>query len=411
VNLSPVFNEQIVLSTVFAQKHETNLFVVSKMHIIVDKKKKRMDLDSAINYHYNKFPPCNLNLNSFLKELLGATEALARYDQMLKNLYNSEILLAPLRNQEAVISSRIEGTISTMDEILQYQADNGEDENSLNVRSDIIETILYQRTLKNAQSALENGYNFSASFIKMMHQQLLSYGRGATKSPGEFKKEQNYLADKLQQKILFIPISPEKLQDGIDNLFNYIKDSKDTVLIKTALMHIEFESLHPFQDGNGRIGRMLIPLLLWKEGVLSQPHFYISGYLEKNKELYMEMMRDVSQSSKWEQWIKFFLKAIEEQSINNLKIAESMKKLYEEMKINFNTILSSKWGFITLDYIFKYPVFRNSKFIKETGIPYSTASTFTKKLLKKGYLLEKEKAVGSKSALYSFEPLMRLVRV
>ena len=370
-----------------------------------------MDLDSAIKYHYNKFPPQNLNINNFLNELLGATEALARYDQMLKNLYNSEILLAPLRNQEAVISSRIEGTISTMDEILKYQADNGEDGNSLNVRSDIIETVLYQRTLKNAQSALEDGYNFSASFIKQMHQQLLSYGRGATKSPGEFKKEQNYLADRLQQKILFIPISPENLQTGIDNLFNYIKMSNDPVLVKTALMHIEFESLHPFQDGNERIGRMLIPLLLWKEKILSQPHFYISGYLEKNRELYMEMMREVSQSGKWEQWISFFLKAIEQQAINNLKIAESMKKLYEDMKIEFNNILSSKWGLTTLDYIFKYPVFRNSSFIKKTQIPYSTASIFAKKLIKKGYLIEKEKAVGSKAALYSFEPLMRLVRV
>src|SRR5690606_33604444 len=201
---------------------------------------------------------------------IKATDALARFDQMLKNLHNNEILLAPLRNQEAVISSRIEGTISTMDEIFQYEADDNGD--NINVRTDVIETILYQRALKNAQKALEDGYNLSTSFIKLMHQQLLSLGRGAAKSPGQFKREQNYLADKIKRKIQFIPISPEKLDEGLDNLFDYLKNSKDPALVKTALMHIEFEALHPFQDGNGRIGRMLITLFLWKEGILSQPH-------------------------------------------------------------------------------------------------------------------------------------------
>ena len=134
----------------------------------------------AVNYHYDKFPPQNINYSNLITEIIAATDALARFDQMLKNLHNNEILLAPLRNQEAVISSRIEGTISTMDEILQYEADDNGD--NLNVRSDIIETILYQRALKNAQNALEDGYSISTSFIKQMHQQLLSFGRGATKS-------------------------------------------------------------------------------------------------------------------------------------------------------------------------------------------------------------------------------------
>src|SRR5690554_8201847 len=105
------------------------------------------NLDKAVDYHYNNFPPENINYSLFIQELVRATDALARFDQMLKNLHNTEILLAPLRNQEAVISSRIEGTISTMDEILQFEADYEEVQN-VSIRSDIIETILYQRTLK-----------------------------------------------------------------------------------------------------------------------------------------------------------------------------------------------------------------------------------------------------------------------
>ena len=126
-----------------------------------------------------------------------------------------------------------------------------------------IEIILYQRALRTTQKAMEDGYPLSQSLIKGIHQRLLSFGRGASKSPGKFKNEQNYLADKLKTKILFIPISPEKLQEGLDKLFQYIDQSSHPAIIKTGVTHIEFEALHPFKDGNGRIGRMLITLMLW----------------------------------------------------------------------------------------------------------------------------------------------------
>ncbi|NLO70339.1 MAG: Fic family protein [Porphyromonadaceae bacterium] len=370
------------------------------------------NLNNAISYHYGKFPPTNLQISDFLPELLAATDALARFDQMLKNIPNNEILLAPLRNQEAVLSSRIEGTLSTMDEIMAYQADDeGQVKASSQVRTDVIETILYQRALKNAQQALADGYPFSISFIKQMHQQLLFLGRGASKSPGKFKEEQNFLADKIRKEVLFIPISPEKLGDGLDNLFQYIEKSKDAVLIKTALTHVEFEALHPFNDGNGRIGRMLITLLLWKEGLLSQPHFYISGYFEEHREEYIQAMRLVSKENSWEQWIRFFLKAVEEQAKNNLSIAESIRSLYEKLKLEFAAKLSSKWSMNALDFLFTYPVFRNNKFTQNAGIPAPSAATLSKKLIELGYLAEKEAASGSRPALLSFEPLMELVRV
>lgn len=368
------------------------------------------NIENAVRYHYDEFPPKNLDYTQFIQQLLQATDALARFDQMLKNLHNNEIFIAPLRNQEAVISSRIEGTISTMDEILQYQADDS-DETSLGVKSDVIETILYERTLKNAQSAIEDGYDISSHFIQQMHQQLLSRGRGASKSPGAFKTEQNYLADKFKRKIEFIPISPEKLQEGLDNLFHFLKTSKYPQLIKVALTHLEFEALHPFQDGNGRIGRMLITLLLWKGGILSQPHFYISRYFEENKAAYIDLMRRVSENGDWNQWLSFFLTAVEHQAIQNLQVAENIKNLYEEMKEVFTELLSSKWSMHALDFVFTYPIFRNNKFTSSSGMPPTTAALLSKKLVETGYLVEKEPASGRRPALYSFEPLMQLVRV
>lgn len=371
-----------------------------------------MDFKNAVQYHYDQFPPAKLNYNTIINSLLKATDSLARYDQMLKNMHNSEILLAPLRNQEAVISSRMEGTISTMDEILKFEADSENDsEGAKNVRSEIFETILYQRALLNAQNAMKDGYPLSQHLVKTIHQQLLSFGRGALKSPGQYKVEQNYLADKIKQKVLFTPISPEKLNDGLEILFDYINNSSDPILVKTALLHLEFEALHPFQDGNGRIGRMLITLLLWSSGTISEPHFYISGYLEEHKDEYIDTMRNVSQNNHWEKWCVFFLNAIEKQAIKNLEIADRIKNLYEEMKHIFSDTLSSKWSVNALDYIFTNPIYRNNKFTSKSGIPGPTAARFTRLLQDKELIRTMEDSSGRRPALYAFEPLLKLVRV
>ena len=370
-----------------------------------------LNLDHAVHYHDGQFPPSQIDLHQVMSALLGATNAIARYDQMLKNMHNSEILLAPLRNQEAVISSRMEGTISTMDEILQYEADYPEEAHAGEVRSDIIETVLYQRTLKNASKAMSEGYPLSKSLLKTMHQQLLSYGRGASKAPGAFKSEQNYLADTISRTILFVPISPENLEAGLDRLFDYIQRHTDPILTKTAVAHLEFEALHPFQDGNGRIGRMLITLMLWSSQTISAPHFYISGYLEEHKNRYIDLMRSVSQTGDWNAWVVFFLKAIESQSIRNLAIAENIRQLYEEMKQRFSEVLSSKHAMSVLDFVFTYPVCRNSSLSESTGSATATAKRCTKALHEEGILIMTQEASGRKSARYTFEQLMSLVRV
>lgn len=371
-----------------------------------------LNLESAVNYHYGQFPPNQLEYARFVDQLIKATDAIARYDQMLKNMHNSEILLAPLRNQEAVISSRMEGTVSTMDEILKYEADHdNESTDTSNVRSEVIETILYQRALKAAQGAMNDGRPLSQSFIKAIHQRLLSFGRGASKSPGEFKTEQNYLADRNKKRILFIPIRPEQLQDGLDILFKYVNESHDPALIKAAMTHIEFEALHPFKDGNGRIGRMLITLMLWQSATISAPHFYVSGYFEENKDEYIDTMRRVSESGNWNEWCAFFLEAIEQQAIRNLAIAENIRSLYEEMKQIFSDCLASKWSMTALDFVFTNPVFRNNKFTSNSGIPPASAARFTRIMLDEGIIRTVEEASGRRPALYSFEPLMNLVRV
>lgn len=374
-------------------------------------KDNELDLSQAVHYHDGQFPPQELDYPALMDPLLRATDALARYDQMLKSMHNSEILLAPLRNQEAVISSRMEGTISTMDEILQYQAEYPEGDAPSEVRSEVIETILYRRALNSAQQQLEQGYPLSQSLVKSVHRQLLSWGRGATKSPGQFKIEQNYIGDRDSRLIRFVPISPEQLPGGLDELFRFIDSDRYPVLIRTALAHIEFEALHPFKDGNGRVGRMLVTLMMWRSGVIAAPHFYISRFLEDKKDDYIHLMRETSRDGQWEPWCRFFLTAIEQQAQSNLAIAESIQGVYEDMKLHFATLLSSKWAVRALDYIFTYPIFLNNGFTHDSGIPSATAARFTRVLLDEGMLHTVRPAAGRRPAIYRFEPLMRLVRV
>jgi cell filamentation protein, protein adenylyltransferase len=370
-----------------------------------------LDLTNAVDYHYGKFPPTSIDYHKIASPLADASAAMARYDQMLKGMHNSEILLAPLQNQEAVVSSRMEGTISTLDEVLRYEADQEEGEkDASNYRAEAIEVFLYGRAMRIAKQNIEDGQPLSNHLIRSAHRMLLGFGRGAQMSPGEFKTEQNYLADRAKKQVLFIPINPQQLNTGMDKLVSFMGNGEWQILIRTALAHLEFEALHPFKDGNGRVGRMLITLMLWHYDVVSAPHFYISKYLEDNRDEYIDRMREVSKSNDWTAWILFFLDAMEAQANENLKTAEDIRALYEEMKVEFRVKLASQWSTTALDFLFSRPIFRNNAFTAKSGIPAPTAHRFSRTLAEEGILTTLSPASGRRPALYSFEPLLALVR-
>ena len=372
-----------------------------------------LDISQAVHYHTGQFPPGKLDHERLIPSLLAATAALARYDQMLRGMHNSELLMAPLRGQEAVVSSRMEGTISTMDEILQLEAEFDEDDEGAaqEFRSDAIETLLYRRALNTAQQRMQEGQPLSESLVKSIHRQLLSLGRGASKSPGAYKNEQNYIGERGSRRVSFIPIAPEHLQPGMESLFRLMHDPAMPALLRTALAHAEFEALHPFKDGNGRVGRMLITLMLWDGDVIRAPHFYISRYFEDHKDEYLDRLRAVSQDNDWDGWCAFFLAAVEAQAGANLEMAQSISDLYDQMKPRFADLLASKYGMAALDYLFTNPVFSNSRFTKNAGIPQQTAARFSRVLLQEGLLQVVREPAGRRSAVYRFEPLMQRVRV
>ncbi len=373
-----------------------------------------LHLDQAVHYHEGAFPPGEIDYPRIVTSLMAAGSALARYDQELGLLHNRELFLAPLRSQEAVLSSRMEGTISTVDEIMEYDTAEAEDSPDVeHVRSEVVETILYRRALNYAQAEMQDGRPLSSQLLRSMHQMLLSFGRGASKTPGQYKTEQNYIGNERTRKISYVPISPEKLPEGLDRLFAYIAHSEHPELIRTALAHVEFEALHPFQDGNGRIGRMLITLMLWASGSISSPHFYISRYMEEHKDAYIEQMKAVSSHNDWTGWLQFFLEAVSEQAKYNLQVTQQIRALYEEMKTVFAEVTGSKHSIALLDAIFTTPIFRNQQISKLTQISPATVNRFTKALLsdKRNLLKVAREPAGRRAAIYSFEPILEIIRV
>lgn len=375
---------------------------------------KGFDTQGAVSYHLGQFPPAALDYARLLPGMLEATAALARYDQMLRGLPNSELFLAPLRGQEAVVSSRMEGTISTLDEILQLEAEYDDDTAmtaTQEFRSDTIETALYRRALNTAQARIAQGQPLSESLIKMVHGQLLSFGRGAQRSPGAYKREQNYVGERGSRKVHFVPIAPEHLASGMQALFGLVNDQAMPILLRTSLAHAEFEALHPFEDGNGRVGRMLITLMLWQGGAIAAPHFYISQYFEDHKDEYVMRLRQVSACGDWMGWCLFFMEAVQRQAVRNLESAQAIGEFYAGMKPRFAELLASKYAIAALDYLMAHPVFSNSRFTRRAGIPAQTAARFTRVLLHEGLLQVVREAAGQRSAVYRFESLMQQVRV
>lgn len=373
-----------------------------------------LNLEDAVYYHEGAFPPKVIQYEHIIAQLTQATEALARYDQELKSLHNPQLFLTPLRNQETVASSRMEGTISTVDEILAYDsAQDLEKEPDPNVRHEVIETILYRRTLNLAQKEISDGKPINDMLIRSMHQMLLSTGRGESKDPGMYRAIQNYVGDERTGIISYVPISPEKLPEGMERLLKYMSETKHTNLIRTALSHVEFEALHPFKDGNGRIGRILITLMLWSGGAISSPHFYISRYMEENKDAYIGRMRNVSADLDWIGWLAFFLKAIEEQANYNLEVMIKIRDLYEEMKSTFSEVTGSKHAISFLDAVFTFPFFENKQISRKANIPLQSVNRFTRALLndKRELLKTAREGSGRRAGMFYFEPLLKIIRI
>jgi Fic family protein len=364
---------------------------------------------AVIRYHEGRFPPERLDWDRLVPHIGPANAAVARYDGILSAVPNAAVLLSPLTTQEAVLSSRIEGTQATMGEVLEFEAEEDQGKLPADKREDIHEILNYRRAMRNAEDMLKD-LPLCQRIVKEAHRILLNGVRGHGKSPGDYRKIPNWIGPPgcTIEEARFVPITAEKLPDAMGVWEKYLHTAAPDRLVQLAVIHAEFEALHPFLDGNGRLGRMLVPLFLFQSNLISSPMFYISAYLEAHRDEYYERLMRVSSENDWTGWCVFFLGAIRAQARDNQQKAKSMLDLYEEMKTTFVDLTHSQYAIRALDWMFDRPIFKSSDFVRFAGIPKATAFRMLNLLKKQAILNEIRHGRGRTAAMLVFSRLLNI---
>ena len=329
-----------------------------------------------VYYHEGKFPPYErLDWLNLIPLVGRAHAAVGRYDGALGGTPSPDVLLAPLTTREAVLSSRIEGTQATMGEVLEYDAGRRPDSHAR--REDIQEVINYRSAMRHAENMLRE-LPLSLRVIREAHRVLLSGGRGEGKAPGEYRRVPNWIGPPgcTIDEARFVPIGAGKLPEAMGAWECNIHRNAPDPLVQLAILHAEFEALHPFLDGNGRLGRMLVPLFMWRTGLIRAPRFYISAYFEARRDAYYDGLLAVSRDDDWTGWCRFFLEAVRVQAEDNQVKAQGIIDLYDRMKERVTELTHSQYAIRALDWIFAYPIFSSPDFVRDAGIPDSTARRF-----------------------------------
>ena len=360
-------------------------------------------------YHTGRFPPVNLDWARLVPLIGPASAALARYDGLLAGIPNAALLLAPLTTQEAVLSSRIEGTQATMGEVLAYEAGG----NALGVapekEADIEEVLNYRRALREAVELLGT-LPLCGRLLKQIHATLMSGVRGHDKARGKYRTVPNYIGvyGRPIEEARFVPIAPELVADGMSRWEKYLHGTEPDVLVQLAIVHAEFESLHPFLDGNGRLGRMLIPLFLFERKRLHVPMFYLSDRLEAHRQTYYDRLLAVSRDDDWTGWCEFFLQTLTEQAAKNEAKARQILELYRAKKDWIVETTHSQHAIRALDFLFGQPIFSAPHFIGDAKIPKPTARRILNLCLENGLLVVLEEGRGRRAAVYRFPELLAI---
>ncbi len=336
---------------------------------------------------------------SFIKLCIDASSKLSEFIGYLQNLPNPNILVSALTLQESVLSSRIEGTLATIDDVVR-----GDTKNNI-IKDDIVEIENYVKAIQFGREELKDReYLISKNLICTLHAILLTNNvRGANKTPGSFKTEQNYI----QNDILgnFTPLPPYLTDEYIENLTNYM-NAQDEIspLIQAAITHVQFEMIHPFKDGNGRVGRLLIPLFLFAKKMIPFPAFYISRYFSIYDTEYKRCLYDVSRSSTkdkqpWNDWISFFLNGVYNESTRHIAMSKRILALADRMQ----STLNRTEHFEIIRYLFDHLRIEPKEFFKESTLPHTSVYGVLKLLAEKGFIT---RVGSSRKTKYIFNSLI-----
>ena len=332
-----------------------------------------------------------------MRALARAENALGQLVGTARNdLLNPHLVAAPLIRREAIISSRIEGTYATPRQLALIEAEPGKERakgRRIAAEDEAREVLNYVRAVEHGFQRLDT-LPMSKRLVRELHEILMKGVRGGRERPGKFRDRQNYIAKEGDtiQKARFVPPPVAEMEQGLDDLEKYLHrpqtEESPPLLIDLALVHYQFETIHPFRDGNGRIGRLMVPLILSQHGRLATPLLFVSGYLERHKRRYMDLLLKVSMKGAWLEWIEFFLDAIKASAVDGANRAKRLLALRQEYVNRVQSARSSALMVKLIDELFRRPSITFGEAARLLDVTPAAANANVRKLEEAGVLTE-----------------------
>ncbi len=348
-------------------------------------------------------PPLELDADT-LAVLVRANRQLAALESIAARIPNMPLFVSMYVRKEALMSSQIEGTQATLEDVLDPLLE-------VNTNRNVADVVNYIKATDFAVKRLET-LPLCNRLLRETHAVLMEGVRGQEKYPGEFRRSQNWIGGQGSslKTARYIPPSPEDMEIAMSDLEKYInvEDGQDN-LIRAALIHYQFETIHPFLDGNGRIGRLLITLYLMERKLLTSPALYISYFLKRNRVEYYDRMSEVRRSGNYEQWVRFFLQAVEECAQDAIETIDKLNALHEKDSAAVNAMgRAAKNTALVFAYLEANPIIDIGKTAQALGLSFNTVSSAVKRLAEAGILAQTEAA--NRNRTFAYEAYLKILR-
>ena len=314
-----------------------------------------------------------------------ATIALAQLNNVTNSIPNPSLFMYMYIRKEALLSSQIEGTQSSFSDLMLFE-NHQKPAVSLD---DVEEVSNYVKAIYHGLDRMKKDFPLSLRLLREIHAILLAGSRGSSKYPGEFRRTQNWIGGTKPETAFFVPPPVEQMNACLSDFEKFLHDDTLPVLLKAGLAHVQFETIHPFLDGNGRLGRLLITLLLCQSGLLIEPVLYLSLYLKQNRQTYYDLLQQVRDKGNWEPWLIFFLEGVTTTSLQAVSTTNAITILFEQNIAKIESLGRAKFSCLTVfDYLKKLPQVTAPLVAQELSMSSPTARTALTHLLKLGIVEE-----------------------
>ncbi len=345
-------------------------------------------------------PPLQLD-GKLISRINQAMLALGRLDAISTLLPDAQLFLYSYVRKEAVMSSQIEGTQSSLSDLMLYEMDGLPGV----PMDDVQEVSCYVSALSLGVARIRDGHPITFRMLTDLHAALMTSGRGISKGPGQFRRHQVWIGGYRADEASFVPAPANELANCWSDLERFLNDIPEAIdpLIKAALAHVQFETIHPFLDGNGRLGRLLIPLILVAAGVLSEPLLYVSVFFKKHRQTYYDRLQQVRVTGDWESWLLFFVDAVADTAQQAVATAQQLNQLRSEDKACLSELgRLAPSAYLVVDVLFEHPVVNIPTLVKRTGLTSATVGKVIDRLASPEINLVQEMTGQQRNRIFAY---------